>query len=612
MNGSGILIECLLREGADTIFGYPGAAIIGLLDGIYLHNMNADKINAKKTINGGSDVVGSNILLECLKKEGVDTIFGYPGGVVLPLFDALYSEKKINLVLVRHEQGAAHMADGYARSTGKVGVCLATSGPGATNLVTGIATAYMDSIPMVAITGQVSTNLIGNDAFQEADITGITRPIVKHNYIVKDVKDLAQTIKNAFHIASTGKPGPVVVDIPKDVFTTEADFVYPEKTNLRGYKPTYEGNKLQIKKAVDMIDSAERPLLYVGGGVILSGATEELFKLVEKTEIPVTTTLMAMDGFPSNNKLNCGMLGMHGTKTANYAVQESDLLIAVGARFDDRVTGRVADFAPHAKIIHIDIDPTSISKIVRADLPVVGDAKNILKEITAEVKKKEHKEWNARIAGWKKEYPLNYKDSNTEIKPQYVVEKIAELTKGAAIIATEVGQNQMWAAQFSKFNKPRTFITSGGLGTMGYGLPAAIGAQAGNPDKLVLDIAGDGSIQMNIQELATAVQYKYPVKIIILNNGWLGMVRQWQELFYGKRYSSTLIEHSVDFVKLAEAYGAKGMRIEKKADVEKALKEAFAYKGVVMMDFRVSREENVYPMVPMGAALNSMIDGGLA
>jgi acetolactate synthase-1/2/3 large subunit len=557
-------------------------------------------------------MLGSKILLECLKKEGVDTVFGYPGGVVLPLFDALYSEKDINLVLVRHEQGAAHMADGYARATGKTGVCLATSGPGATNLVTGIATAYMDSIPMVALTGQVTTNLIGNDAFQEADITGITRPIVKHNYIVKNVNDLAQTIKNAFHIASTGKPGPVVVDLPKDIFTNEAEFVYPAQPNLRGYKPTYEGNKNQIKKAIEMIEGAKKPLLYVGGGVILSGATEELLKFIEKTEIPATTTLMAMDSLPSDHRLSCGMLGMHGTKFANYAVQECDLLIAVGARFDDRVTGKVSEFARNAKILHIDIDPTSISKIVRADLPVVGDAKNILKEITAGIKKMEHKEWNAQIAQWKKEYPLTYRDSDTEIKPQYVVEKIAELTKGEAIITTEVGQNQMWAAQFSKFKRPRSFITSGGLGTMGYGFPAAIGAQAGMPDKLVIDIAGDGSIQMNIQELATAVKYKYPVKIVILNNGWLGMVRQWQELFYGKRYSSTLIEQSVDFVKLAEAYGAKGMRIDKKGGVESALKEAFAYKGVVVMDFAVSRDENVFPMVPTGAALHSMLDGGLA
>lgn len=555
---------------------------------------------------------GAKILLESLKKEGVDTVFGYPGGVVLPLFDEIYSEKGINLVLVRHEQGAAHMADGYARSTGKVGVCLATSGPGATNLVTGIATAYMDSIPMVALTGQVITSLIGNDAFQEADITGITRPIVKHNYIVKKTADLAQTIKNAFHVARSGRPGPVVVDLPKDVFTGEADFKYPEKDSHRGYKPMYEGNKLQIKKAVEMIEKSERPLLYVGGGVILSNSSEELIKFMEKTDIPVTTTLMAMDAVPTNHRLSTGMLGMHGTRFANYAVQECDLLIAVGARFDDRVTGKVADFAPHAKIIHIDIDPAAIGKIITPDLPLVGSVKNVLPEMTKEIKKLEHKEWMAKIEGWKKEFPLTFKDSDTEIKPQYVVRKISELAKDDTIITTEVGQNQMWAAQFYSFRKPRTFLTSGGLGTMGYGLPAAIGAQAANPGKLVIDVAGDGSIQMNIQELATAVKYKLPVKVAILNNGFLGMVRQWQELFYGKRYSHTHIEQSVDFVKLAEAYGAKGIRVTKKSEVESALKEAFAYDGPVMIDFVVSVEENVWPMVPAGAPLGNMIHGELA
>ncbi|PKL92602.1 MAG: acetolactate synthase, large subunit, biosynthetic type [Candidatus Goldiibacteriota bacterium HGW-Goldbacteria-1] len=556
---------------------------------------------------------GAKILLECLKKEGVDTVFGYPGGVVLPLFDEIYNEKAIKLVLVRHEQGAAHMADGYSRSTGKTGVCLATSGPGATNLVTGIATAYMDSIPMVALTGQVNSSLIGNDAFQEADMVGITRPIVKHNYLVKDVKDLAQTIKNAFHIASTGRPGPVLVDLPKDVFTSELEFSkYPDQPLLRGYKPTYDGSKVQIKKAAEMIEKAQRPLLYVGGGVVLSNASEELIKFAEKTDIPITTTLMAMDVMPSNHKLNLGMLGMHGTKFANYAVQESDLLIAVGARFDDRVTGKVADFAPHADIIHIDIDPSAISKIIKVDLPIVGSAKNILPELTKEVKKKEHKEWNTQISQWKKDFPLSYRDSDSEIKPQYVIQKISEMVKDDTIITTEVGQHQMWTAQFYRFRKNRTFLTSGGLGTMGYGFPAAIGAQAGNPDKLVIDIAGDGSIQMNIQELATAVKYKLPVKVAILNNGYLGMVRQWQELFYGKRYSHTIIDNSVDFVKLAEAYGAKGIRIDKKQDVEKALKEAFAYDGPVIMDFITAREENVWPMVPAGAALGKMIEGELA
>ncbi len=612
MNGAKILINSLLCEGVDTIFGYPGAAIINLLDELYKIEPRARDSNGMGRKKRSEDMKGSKILLESLKKEGVDTIFGYPGGVVLPLFDEIYSEKEINLYLVRHEQGAAHMADGYARSSGKVGVCLATSGPGATNLVTGIATAYMDSIPIVALTGQVATNLIGNDAFQEADITGITRPIVKHNYIVKDVQHLAQTVKNAFYIARTGRPGPVVIDLPKDVFTTEADFVYPERPNLRGYKPTYEGNKMAIKKAVEMIDKSEKPLLYVGGGVELSNASSELMEFVEKTGIPFTTTLMAMDVAPYDHPLNMNMLGMHGTKYANYAVQQADLLIAVGARFDDRVTGKVEEFASHAKIIHIDIDPSSVSKIIRVDVPVVGDAKYVLKEMTTMVKKIDRKKWDEQVQQWKKEFPLVYKQNGDIIKPQYVIEKISEITGGDCIITTEVGQNQMWTAQFFKFKRPRTFLTSGGLGTMGYGFPAALGAQAANPGKLVIDIAGDGSIQMNIQEMATAVKYNLPVKIAILNNGYLGMVRQWQELFYGKRYSHTHIEHSVDFVKLAEAYGAKGIRVDKKDAVESSLKEAFNHKGPVMIDFVVEQEENVYPMVPTGAALHSMLDGGLA
>ena len=555
---------------------------------------------------------GSKILLESLKKEGVDTIFGYPGGQALPIFDELYNEKAIKVYLVRHEQGAAHAADGYSRSTGKTGVCLATSGPGATNLVTGIATAYMDSIPMVALTGQVPTSLIGNDAFQESDMTGITRPIVKHNYLVKDVKDLAQIIKNAFYIANTGRPGPVLIDLPKDVMLAEADYVYPATPNLRGYKPNTEANKNQIKKAAEMIEKAERPILYVGGGVMLANACDEMVKLAEKINVPVTTTLMAIGAIPSAHVLNVGMLGMHGTRYANYAMQESDLIIAVGARFDDRVTGKVADFAPHADIIHIDIDPTAIGKIIRVDLPIVADSKSALRDLLSAVKKLEHKEWLLQVEEWKKEYPLKYIDSDKEIKPQYVLEKISQLAKEDTIITTEVGQHQMWAAQFLSFTTPRTFLTSGGLGTMGYGFPAAIGAQVANPGKLVIDIAGDGSIQMNIQELATAVKYNIPVKVAILNNGYLGMVRQWQELFFGGRYSSSDIESSVDFVKLAEAYGAKGILIEKKEDVEKALKTAFAHKGPVLMDFRISREENVWPMVPAGAGLGNMITEGLA
>ncbi|MBP7792492.1 MAG: biosynthetic-type acetolactate synthase large subunit [Candidatus Goldbacteria bacterium] len=555
---------------------------------------------------------GSKILLESLKKEGVDVIFGYPGGVVLPLFDEIYDEKQIKLYLVRHEQGAAHMADGYARSTGKVGVCLATSGPGATNLVTGIATAYMDSIPIVALTGQVLTSHIGNDAFQEADITGITRPIVKHSYLVRDVKDLAQVIKNSFYIASTGRPGPVVVDLPKDVLINEADFQYPETPNLRGYKPKYEGNKLQIKKAVELIEKAQKPVIYIGGGVIASGASSEIVAFAEKINAPVTTTLMGIGAVPWNHPLYLGMLGMHGTKYANYAVQESDLIIAVGARFDDRVTGDVKTFAPHADIIHIDVDAASIGKIIKVDVPIVGDAKRIVKEITDSLKKKEHKDWVEKINKWKQDFPMTYDNEGDEIKPQFVIEKINELTNGEAIITTEVGQNQMWAAQFYKITRPRYFITSGGLGTMGYGFPAAIGAQIGNPGKIVFDIAGDGSIQMNVQELATAVKYNVPVKVAILNNGYLGMVRQWQELFFGKRYAHSHIENSVDFVKLAEAYGAKGLKATKKGEVEKVIQEALAYNGPVLMDFLIPKEENVWPMVPAGASLSNMLEGELA
>jgi len=558
-------------------------------------------------------LTGSKILLESLKKEGVKKIFGYPGGAVLPLFDEIYNEKGIEFILVRHEQGAAHMADGYTRATGDVGICLTTSGPGATNLVTGIATAYMDSVPIIALTGQVPTSLIGNDAFQEADITGITRPIVKHNYIVKSTADLPQIVKNAFHIAKTGRPGPVVIDLPKDVLVGEADFKYPETISLRGYKPKYEGHKLQIKRAIELIKNAERPVLYVGGGAIISGANEEIVKLAEKIDAPVTTTLMGLGAIPGTHPLFMGMLGMHGTKYANFAVQDSDLLIAVGARFDDRVTGKIDDFAPHAKIIHIDIDPSAIGKIIKVDVPIVGDAKNILREIIKSVNELKHKDWIMQIEEWKKEYPLSYIDSEKEIKPQYVVEKIWDITKGEAIISTEVGQNQMWTAQYYKFLYPRQLLTSGGLGTMGYGFPAAVGAQVGRPDKLVIDIAGDGSIQMNIQELATVAKYNLPVKIVILNNGYLGMVRQWQEIFYDKKYSHTHIEKSVDFVKLSEAYGVKGYRVERKEDVEKILKKAFFEdKGPVLIDIIIAKEENVWPMVPAGAPLGKMIEGGLA
>ncbi|MDO9349665.1 MAG: biosynthetic-type acetolactate synthase large subunit, partial [Deltaproteobacteria bacterium] len=477
---------------------------------------------------------GSQIIVECLKKEGVDTLFNYPGGAVLPLFDELGSAP-FRQVLVRHEQAAVHAADGYARASGKVGVVVVTSGPGATNTVTGIATAYMDSIPIVILTGQIPTSLIGNDAFQEADIVGITRPCTKHNYLVKEIKDLSRILKEAFYIARSGRPGPVLIDLPKDILVDSAEFKYPEKISIRGYRPTLEGHPGQIQRAIHLILKSKRPLLYVGGGIISSNASKELFHLSEKLGIPVTMTLMGLGGFPGNHSLSLGMLGMHGTYRANMAVMESDLLIAVGARFDDRVTGKLESFAPQAKVIHIDIDPTSISKNVRVDLPIVGDCKRILSKILSLLEKEEthsfreglHK-WHRQIENWKAIYDMNYQQEQI-IKPQYVIEKMDELTGGEAILTTEVGQNQMWAAQYYKYLKPRTFLTSGGLGTMGYGLPAAIGAQVAFPNRLVIGISGDGSFQMNSQELATAVQYRLPIKVAILNNGYLGMVRQWQE-----------------------------------------------------------------------------------
>ncbi len=555
---------------------------------------------------------GSQIIVECLKKEGVDTLFNYPGGAVLPLFDELVSAP-FRQVLVRHEQAAVHAADGYARASGNVGVVVVTSGPGATNTVTGIATAYMDSIPIVILTGQIPTCLIGNDAFQEADIVGITRPCTKHNYLVKEIKDLSRILKEAFYIARSGRPGPVLVDLPKDILVDSAEFKYPEKVSIRGYRPTLEGHPGQIQRATHLILKSKRPLLYVGGGIISSNASKELFHLSEKLGIPVTMTLMGLGGFPGNHPLSLGMLGMHGTYRANMAVMESDLLIAVGARFDDRVTGKLESFAPQAKVIHIDIDPTSISKNVRVDLPIVGDCKRILLKILSLLEKEEthsfreglHK-WHRQIENWKAIYDMNYQQEQI-IKPQYVIEKMDELTGGEAILTTEVGQNQMWAAQYYKYLKPRTFLTSGGLGTMGYGLPAAIGAQVAFPNRLVIGISGDGSFQMNSQELATAVQYRLPIKVAILNNGYLGMVRQWQEFFYGKRYASSSLEGvSPDFVKLAEAYGAVGLRATKPEEVVPVLKKAFSIPEPVVIDFVIDPEENVYPMVPAGEPLNQM------
>ncbi|HEC69743.1 MAG TPA: biosynthetic-type acetolactate synthase large subunit [Candidatus Omnitrophica bacterium] len=554
---------------------------------------------------------GAQILIESLLKEKVEVIFGYPGGAVLPLFDKLY-DTPIKFILTRHEQAAAHAADGYARSTGKAGVCVATSGPGATNLTTGIATAYMDSVPIIAITGQVKTSLIGNDAFQEADVTGITRSITKHNYLVKDVKDLASTVKEAFYLASSGRPGPVLIDLPVDVQLQETELNYPQTIHLRSYKPTYFGHPGQIKKAAKAIAQAKKPVILAGGGITISSASSLLLEFAEKINTPVITTLMGLGCFPGEHPLYLGMPGMHGTVYANMALTESDLLISIGCRFDDRVTGRVDAFAPGAKIIHVDIDPTSISKNIKVDIPIVGDAKNVLSSLLEAVKTPPSTSaWLKRLEEYKKKYPLKYKKSfQGKIKPQYVVEEIYAQTKGEAIIATEVGQNQMWAAQFYKFNEPRHFLSSGGLGTMGYGFPAAIGAQVGNPERIVFDIAGDGSIQMNIQELATVATYNIPVKIAILNNHYLGMVRQWQELFYKRRYSATRLDNP-DFVKVAEGYKVKGMRITKEKDVKKAIKEALTHQGPVVMDFWVEEEENVFPMVPAGEAINRMI-GGMA
>jgi acetolactate synthase-1/2/3 large subunit len=558
---------------------------------------------------------GAQIFVESLKMEGVESLFCYPGGATLNITDALTDHSDIHQIVVRHEQGAVHASDGFARASGKVGVSLVTSGPGATNTVTGIATAYMDSIPLVIFTCQVNTMLIGNDAFQEADIVGITRPCTKHSYLVRDVKDLARIIKEAFYIARSGRPGPVLVDIPKDVSSAVCDYKYPEKIHIRSYQPTYIGHIGQIKKAVKQIAASKKPVLYTGGGIITSGASAELLKLAEHLSVPVVNTLMGLGGFPGNHKLFLGMLGMHGTYAANMAITSSDLIIAIGARFDDRATGKLDEFAPHAKIIHVDIDPTSISKNIKVDIPIVGDSKNVIKKMVevADEEKEEFKPYRASIGNWlheteqwKKDFPLTYVRNGT-LKPQYVIEKVFELTKGKAIITTEVGQNQMWTAQFFKFLKPRTFLTSGGLGTMGFGFPAAIGAQVAYPKSLVVDIAGDGSIQMNIQEIGTAVQFNLPVKVVILNNGYLGMVRQWQELFYQKRYTWTCLECAPDFVKLADAYGAAGYRIESEDEVEPVLREAFRNGRPTLIDVKVNPEEGVYPMVPAGAPLKEML-----
>ncbi|MEW6657555.1 MAG: biosynthetic-type acetolactate synthase large subunit [Thermodesulfobacteriota bacterium] len=558
-------------------------------------------------------MTGAQIFLECLKREEVKHVFGYPGGVVLDIYDELTRHPEIRHILVRHEQAAAHAADGYARASAKVGVALVTSGPGATNTVTGIASAYMDSIPIVVFTGQVPTALIGNDAFQEVDIVGITRPCTKHNYLVKDVDKLAYTIHEAFHIARSGRPGPVLVDLPKDVIQARTVPEFPREIKIRSYQPTYHANPRQVKRALDLILSAKKPVLYTGGGIIMSSASEELQQFAEFLHIPVTSTLMGLGGFPGDNPLWMGMLGMHGTYCANMAVSEADVLIAVGARFDDRITGKLSEFAPHAKIIHIDIDPSSISKNVVVDIPIVGDCKDALQQLNALLREKTPQDWAAvraqwldTVQDWEKKHPLTYTWSDTVIKPQYVVEKLWELTKGDAYITTEVGQNQMWAAQFYKFKRPRQLMTSGGLGVMGYGFPAAMGVQMAKPGATVIDIAGDGSIQMNIQELITVVENDLPVKIAILNNSFLGMVRQWQQLFYDKRYSATPMT-APDFVKLAEAYGAVGLRATKPQEVVPVIQQALDTPKPVIMDFRVEPEECVMPMVPAGKAMHEML-----
>ncbi|WP_138494287.1 biosynthetic-type acetolactate synthase large subunit [Paenibacillus pinistramenti] len=555
-------------------------------------------------------ITGSEVLLRSLLLEGVECVFGYPGGAVLYIYDALYGFSDFHHLLTRHEQGAIHAADGYARASGKVGVCIATSGPGATNLVTGIATAYMDSVPLVVITGNVNQQLIGTDAFQEADITGITMPITKHSYLVRDVKDLARIIHEAFHIANTGRKGPVLIDIPKDV-SAAATLFEPEKTmKLRGYNPTIAPNRLQLDKVAAAIKEAERPVILAGGGVVYSGGHEELLDFAEKTEIPVTTTLLGLGGFPSGNRLWMGMPGMHGTYTANNAIQQSDLLICIGARFDDRVTGKLDGFAPKAKIIHIDIDPAEIGKNVHADIPVVGDVKTVLEQLNKLVARAEQADaWRDQVQQWKADKPFKYKDSNDGLKPQWVIEMLNRTTQGAAIVTTDVGQHQMWAAQYYKFNHPRSWITSGGLGTMGFGFPSAIGAQMAHPDRLVISINGDGGMQMCSQELAICAINKIPVKIVVINNQVLGMVRQWQELIYENRYSHIDLSGSPDFVKLAEAYGVKGLRATNKEDAEAVWREAMETPGPVLVEFVVNKNENVYPMVTQGSTIDQMLMG---
>ena len=551
-------------------------------------------------------LTGAQIVVECLKKEDVKVMFGIPGGAIMPLYDVLYNEPSIKHILTRHEQGAIHAADGYARSTGKVGVCVATSGPGATNLVTGLANAHLDSIPLVAFTGQVSTNLIGTDAFQEVDISGITLPITKNSYVARDVKDLARIVQEAFYVARTGRPGPVLIDFPKDIQLAQAEFKYPESVSLKSYKPTFNGNIKQIKAAAQEISKAEKPIIYAGGGVISSNASSELRDLALKTNIPVTTTLMGLGSFPETHSLSLGMLGMHGTPCANYAISNADLIIALGVRFDDRITGKLDEFASKAKIIHIDIDPAEVGKNVLVDIPIIGDIKNILEKLNKYVHKKKETEWLKTVENFKKKYPLKY-SNNEELKPQYIMETISKIAKNNTIIVTSVGQHQMWAALYYRFIEPRSFISSGGLGTMGYGFPAALGAKMGCPEKKVICISGDGSFQMNQQEIATAVYNNLAIILIIMDNGYLGMVRQWQELFFDKRYAETTLNGNPDFVKLVEAYGGTGIRVNKKQELYPALEKALSLNKFVLIDCLIPKEENVFPMVAPGSPISKMI-----
>ncbi len=626
--GAEILYQSLLDEGVETLFGYTGAAVLPILDQLFRptvpnvseflerkNSMSKNETNSNPTpasplAQPNRTWKGAEIFHQALLDEGVQHMFGYTGGSVLPLFDQLY-KSPIKFILTRHEQGGAHAADAYARASGKVGVVLATSGPGATNLVTGLATAYMDSVPVVAITGQVRSDLIGNDAFQEADMTGITRPCTKHNILVRDIKDLARNMKECFHIARTGRPGPVLIDIPVDISNGKIEGPINTNMDLPGYRPRFKGHLRQVQLAADAINAAKRPVLYVGGGVIIAEASALLRDLALKANIPVTTTLMGLGTFDENHPLALKMLGMHGTAYANYAVQESDLLIAIGARFDDRVTGKVDTFAPHAKIIHIDIDPSSIQKNVRVDIPVVGDAHHILTEMVKLVKPADRAEWLAKIHEWKQKYPLRFDPDSTNIKPQYVIQTLGKIADGRAIVTTGVGQHQMWSAQFFQYSQPRQLITSGGLGTMGFGLPAAIGAQFARPDKIVIDIDGDSSFSMTLMELATIAQNKLPIKIALIRNSFQGMVRQWQEMFYGKRYSYTEM-YLPDFKKISEGFGIKAVTIEDKKQVEDVIAESLKYPGPILMDFKVEPEENVYPMVAPSKSLHEMELGRLA